>query len=557
MKKKKNGFSLFAMLVTFSLIPLVLSIAVISFVSLYITRNNLEQGAEDSLYLVANNLANHCKENEITAMNAGDYYDYLDSLKEQNIEMAIISDGMPCATSIKNENDFRIREIEFDSNILQENAGLDDGYYNRNVVIDGNTYYAYYMPIRINNEITGVAFAGELQNNVTGAIQTIVITFSVLAVVLIVLFMIVILLFSRNLSKAFTTTGSNINALSKGNLKKQKLHNSFVKEMNGLLVSTGLMQENLSATIGKVKNVSESLAENIANVTKLSDNSADGARQITTSIEQLAKAAIILDENVQNINTKMSDIGDCVNDISGNVEHLYSSSETMLQTNNEAKTSMEQVMGTSRESVQAVAEIAEQIGQTNESITEIDKAVELILAISEQTNLLSLNATIEAARAGVQGRGFAVVAEEIRGLANQTAQGAEMIKNLAQNITDKSEKSVALADSLRTLITMEQESVKKTQTKFETHSQDINKSVDEIRAIAQKTDYLIRHKETVIESVEELSVVSAENAASNEEVSANIGRIIDEVQSVNEHCTTMNVMAKELEASVSYFKEEI
>ena len=214
-----------------------------------------------------------------------------------------------------------------------------------------------------------------------------------------------------------------------------------------------------------------------------------------------------------------------------------------------------QVMGSSRQSAEAVADIAEQIGQTNESIAEIDKAVELILAISEQTNLLSLNATIEAARAGSAGRGFAVVAEEIRGLASQTAQGAEMIKNLARTITNKSEKSVVLAGSLRMLIATEQESVSITQEKVENHSLDITQSVNEIRTIAEKTEYLNNYKETVAQSVEELSVVSAENAASNEEVRGGIGRILGEVGEVNNQCSKMNTMAVRLKESVACFRE--
>ena len=101
-KKRKFRFSLFSMLITLSLIPLILSIGIISTISVCVTKNNLEEESQATLYIVANNLANYCRENEINAINASDYYEYLDSLKEQSIEMAIIIDGAPCATSIKN-----------------------------------------------------------------------------------------------------------------------------------------------------------------------------------------------------------------------------------------------------------------------------------------------------------------------------------------------------------------------------------------------------------------------------------------------------------------------
>ena len=128
-KQRKFKFSLFSMLITLSLIPLILSIGIISTISVYVTKNNLEEESQATLYIVANNLANYCRENEINAINASNYYEYLDSLKEQNIEMAIIIDGAPCATSIKNENDYRIREIEVQS----ENT---EGYFDQQVVID-------------------------------------------------------------------------------------------------------------------------------------------------------------------------------------------------------------------------------------------------------------------------------------------------------------------------------------------------------------------------------------------------------------------------------------
>ena len=547
--------SLFSLLIILCLLPLIISIIILSSVSLYVTKGNLEQAAKDTLFVVANNLANHCKENEINAINVTDYYDYLDSLKEQNIEMAIILEGAPCTTSIKNENDYRIREITFKKDVLAEREQLKGGYYEENVIIEGAAYYTYCMPIEVNGEITGIAFAGQKQEYVTGAIGDIVTLFIGAAALLVVIFAVITFLFSKGLSKSLKNVGKNVNALASGDLSKQKESKSAVREMNVLLEETKLMQENLSETIGKVKEVSEELVVDVSKVTQLSESSAGKAKAITTTMEELAGSGNAMAENVQDINTQMMEIGNFVNDISGNVDQLNNSTKVILQTNDEAKISMDTIMENSRKSVEAVNGIAEQIKQTNDSIGEIDQAVELILNISQQTNLLSLNASIEAARAGEAGRGFAVVAEEIRRLSEQSAEGAEMIKNIAGTIVEKSGRSVQLAKGVHELIALEQKNMTQTQQKYEALSQEINQSVAEIESIAEKTDYLTNYKEKVIENVQSLGAISQQNAASSEQVSANIGDIIGEFQMVNNHCEKMNEMAKNLEEAVTYFRD--
>lgn len=553
--KGTKKLSLFSLLITLCLLPLIISIIILSSVSLYVTKGNLEQAAKDTLFVVANNLANHCKENEINAINVTEYYNYLDSLKEQNIEMAIILEGAPCTTSIKNENDYRIREISFKKDVLAEREQLKGGYYEENVLIEGAAYYTYCMPIEVNGEITGIAFAGQKQEYVTGAIGDIVTLFIGAAALLVVIFAVITFLFSKGLSKSLKNVGKNVNALASGDLSKQKESKSAVREMNVLLEETKLMQENLSETIEKVKEVSEELVVDVSKVTQLSESSAGKAKAITTTMEELAGSGNAMAENVQDINTQIMEIGNFVNDISGNVDQLNNSTKVILQTNDEAKISMDTIMENSRKSVEAVNGIAEQIKQTNDSIGEIDQAVELILNISQQTNLLSLNASIEAARAGEAGRGFAVVAEEIRRLSEQSAEGAEMIKNIAGTIVEKSGRSVQLAKGVHELIALEQKNMTQTQQKYEALSQEINQSVAEIESIAEKTDYLTNYKEKVIENVQSLGAISQQNAASSEQVSANIGDIIGEFQMVNNHCEKMNEMAKNLEEAVTYFRD--
>ncbi len=551
--KKGGKLGVSMVLILISVVPLLLAIAVLSAVSVYMTKDNLETQVENTLQVAASNLSTHCSGNEINGGTVMDYNEYLDCLKDYGIEMGIIMEGGSGTSSIRNESDFREKEIEFKKDFVADKEEIMSGIFSESVTIAGEKYFGYYLPIITDGEIVGIAFAGKSQDDVNNAIYSGMMTMIIIAVVLAVVFAAIAVYCGRYMKKPLKIVGKRVAALSSGDLKVQPSCKALVRELDELIDETTEMQESMSDTIGKVKDVATEVGYVISEVSTVSDSSAGRAKQITNAMEELSYTAGGMAENVQNINVQMIEVGTCINEMTEDVDVLYQNSDNLLKINDEARTDMNVILENSKKSVVAVNDIASQIKETNYSINEIEKAVGLILEISEETKLLSLNASIEAARAGEAGKGFAVVASEIAKLSEQSADGAEMIKNLAQTIMKKSQTSVELADGISILINEEQQSITDTQRKYEELSNNIGESVSKIKHIADKTDDLNNYKEKVLDNVSDLSAISEENYASCEEVSANISEIITEVRIVSDNCYRMTEMAKELEESASYF----
>ena len=553
-KEQNHKLKMFSFLILISLIPLLIAILITSLMSVYMSKNYLEKNVENTLYIAASNLANHCRENEITVMNASNFNDYIDSLKEQGIEMAIIFEDVPCVTSVKNENDYRIREIPIGKDFEADREILLQGFYDQSVLIDHQVYYGYFMPIITGEELVGMAFAGELQNDITEASRNMIYKYLLTALMLGILFAALILIFSRYLTSALKRAGKNVDALSRGILRQENEAKSGIREMNELLTSTQNMQEKLVTIISSVKELSISLVNDIANVTELSENSNHKADKISVSMNDLSDSTLLLDKNIQRIEEQIIEIEEGVAEISDRVIRLQSNSRSMIQTNRKATDSMNEIYEGSEQSVKAVGDIAEQIRQTNLSIGEIDKAVELILSITEQTKLLSINASIEAARAGENGRGFAVVATQIGKLAQTSAESVHTIENLIQQINGYVGACVTQANVSVSNIGESGQLISVALETFDSIFQNIAAANELVESMVTKVS-------KVDDVATNVAAISEEQAASSQEILATSDTMVSQAQEITRSSThaaedskELSVSAEELSNQVNKFK---
>ncbi len=186
----------------------------------------------------------------------------------------------------------------------------------------------------------------------------------------------------------------------------------------------------------------------------------------------------------------------------------------------EAQTVAKKANGSALTSGKVVTEAEEAMHRIEESAQQISNIIGVIDEIAFQTNLLALNAGVEAARAGEAGKGFAVVAQEVRELAQRSANAAKEIKTLIQNSTSQVENGVRLVHGTG-----------ETLLEIGALIQTMNEHMD---AIADFTQDQASNLRDIGGAVDTLDIVTQQNAQVSEQSSNEANRLATEAGSLSQ-----------------------
>jgi methyl-accepting chemotaxis protein len=167
------------------------------------------------------------------------------------------------------------------------------------------------------------------------------------------------------------------------------------------------------------------------------------------------------------------------------------------------------------------------MSKIEESSSQISQIIGVIDEIAFQTNLLALNAGVEAARAGEAGRGFAVVAQEVRTLAQRSAEAAKEIKTLISASTGHVERGVSMVNETGKVL-----------KQIIIHVNDINKVVGDIASSAEEQAVGLQ---SINSAMNVMDQVTQENAAMVEECTASSSSLAQETDRLMQLIRRFNV----------------
>ena len=421
---------------------------------------------------------------------------------------------------------------------------------------EGSLLYTNYFPLKnTNGEI--YAYCG-IDFDVTELFEKkselLMLTTGLLAIILAVIGFILYSYIKKSL-KPIETLASDCELLANYEIC-HKIEGNYRGEFSLLKTSLSQLQTNNYNLIKQIYYLGKNIQDNFKSVTESTHNISAMIQESTASMEETH-------ENIQVQIEQMDHLTELNTKLNKNLEDMCELADKSMQdgklVSDNTKISHDALVGM-KEQFARTSTGFETLNDSMKDLYEESGAilsiVETISSIANQTNLLALNASIEAARAGEQGRGFAVVAEEIRKLAEESAQSVDAIQVILNKVTNEIKTANEITSDNRSMISSSNAAVESTLAHYLSTEHSIENVISSINNLKSRIDVISENQKTVFQISQDLNKLSHENASTVEQLNQTAQEESSNIEEITSSLDDIYQMSEQLNEQISVYKCE-
>jgi len=316
---------------------------------------------------------------------------------------------------------------------------------------------------------------------------------------------------------------------------------------NKMIENMRILVEQIQAISQKSKNISEAIVNSTEEVSVSST-------EIAKTIQEIAAGATNQAMDAEEGLMATNNLVEKIDTISEQTQETSKTCISVKEKNDFGIQSVKELNNKFIKNTDAAMAVAKGLQELATKSQSIDHIIAAITGIAEQTNLLALNAAIEAARAGESGRGFAVVAEEVRKLAEQSANATKEIQTIIEEIRHVITNTEDTMQYAGQLVNDVNKSLEDSTVAFDEIKLSTDSLINQVKILTSNVEEMNEAKNKVILSIQNISAVTEESAASTQQVSASTEEQTAAIEEVTASIQELDTMLKSLSESVSVFK---